>query len=57
LIVIVVILAVTVVASLLRSRNDPGARAHAGSLRDTRKQRRGASSKVQRPPGADVVLA
>jgi tellurite resistance protein TerC len=36
LIAIVVILAVTVVASLLKARRDPGARAHAGSLRDTR---------------------
>jgi tellurite resistance protein TerC len=32
--VIVAILAVTVVASLLRARRDPAARAHAGSLRD-----------------------
>jgi tellurite resistance protein TerC len=32
--VIVAILAVTVAASLLRARRDPGARAHAGSLRD-----------------------
>jgi tellurite resistance protein TerC len=45
LIVIVVILAVTVVASLLRSRKDPGARAHAGSLRDTRKQAEGSKLK------------
>src|SRR5215213_4550418 len=37
LIVIVAILAVTVVASLLRARRDPDARAHAGSLRDARK--------------------
>ena len=35
LIVILVVLAVTVVASLLKSRRDPDARAHAGSLRDT----------------------
>src|SRR3954463_161271 len=35
LIVILVILAVTVTASLLKSRRDPSARAHAGSLRDT----------------------
>jgi tellurite resistance protein TerC len=34
--VILAILAVTVVASLLRSRSDPAARAHAGSLRDRR---------------------
>src|SRR3954467_13644275 len=34
--VIVVVLVVTVVASLLRARRDPDARAHAGSLRDTR---------------------
>ena len=32
--VIVVILAVTVAASLVRARRDPDARAHAGSLRD-----------------------
>jgi tellurite resistance protein TerC len=36
LIVILVILTLTVVASLLKSRRDPSARAHAGSLRDTR---------------------
>jgi len=40
LLVIVFVLAVTVVASLLRSRRDPEARAHAGSLRDTRDDRR-----------------
>jgi tellurite resistance protein TerC len=34
LIVIVAILAVTILASLLKSRRDPAARAHAGSLRD-----------------------
>jgi tellurite resistance protein TerC len=38
--VIVVILAVTVIASLLKSRRDPDARAHAGSLRDTREEAR-----------------
>jgi hypothetical protein len=32
---------VTVAASLLRSRQDPGARAHAGSLRDTRQPTEG----------------
>jgi tellurite resistance protein TerC len=36
LLVILVILAVTVVASLLRVRKDAAARAHPGSLRDTR---------------------
>ena len=36
LVVILVILAVTVVASLLKSRRDPSARAHAGRLRDPR---------------------
>jgi tellurite resistance protein TerC len=36
--VIVAILAVTIVASLLRARRDPDARAHAGSLRDTRER-------------------
>src|SRR3954449_3675476 len=35
LLVIVAILSVTVVASLLKARRDPGARAHAGSLRAT----------------------
>jgi tellurite resistance protein TerC len=40
LLVIIVVLAVTVVASLLKSRRDPEARAHAGSLRDTRDDRR-----------------
>jgi tellurite resistance protein TerC len=34
LIVILVILAVTITASLLKSRSDPSARAHAGTLRD-----------------------
>jgi tellurite resistance protein TerC len=34
--VILAILAVTIVASLLKSRSDPAARAHAGSLRDRR---------------------
>jgi tellurite resistance protein TerC len=34
LIVIVVVLTITTVASLLKSRHDPDARAHAGSLRD-----------------------
>jgi tellurite resistance protein TerC len=37
LIVIAVVLAITVVASLARSRRDPEARAHTGSLRDTRR--------------------
>jgi tellurite resistance protein TerC len=40
LLVIVAVLATTVVASLLSSRRDPEARAHAGSLRDTRDDRR-----------------
>ena len=39
LLVIVVVLAITVVASLRKSRRDPEARAHAGSLRDTRDDR------------------
>jgi tellurite resistance protein TerC len=43
LIVIAVVLAVTVVASMLRARRDPDARAHAGSLRATRDDR-------ERPP-------
>src|SRR3954466_1953789 len=39
LLVILVVLAVTVVASLLRARRDPAARAHAGSLREPREAR------------------
>jgi tellurite resistance protein TerC len=38
LLVIVFVLAVTVVASLLKSRREAAARAHAGSLRDTRER-------------------
>jgi tellurite resistance protein TerC len=38
--VIVAVLAVTVAASLLKTRRDPAARAHAGSLRDTREDAR-----------------
>lgn len=38
LLVISVILVITVVASLLRARRDPQARAHTGSLRDTRER-------------------
>jgi tellurite resistance protein TerC len=38
LLVIVGILAVTIVASLARARRDPAARAHAGSIRDTRER-------------------
>jgi tellurite resistance protein TerC len=34
--VILIVLAVTVAASLLKARRGPDARAHAGSLRDTR---------------------
>jgi tellurite resistance protein TerC len=34
--VIGVVLAITTVASLRRSRRDPSARAHAGSMRETR---------------------
>jgi tellurite resistance protein TerC len=33
LVVILIVLAITVVASLLKARRDPDARAHAGSLR------------------------
>jgi predicted tellurium resistance membrane protein TerC len=36
LVVIVVVLSVTVVASLQKARRDPGARAHAGSMREGR---------------------
>jgi tellurite resistance protein TerC len=39
LLVILVVLSVTVVASLLKSRRDPEARAHAGSLREPREAR------------------
>jgi predicted tellurium resistance membrane protein TerC len=39
LLVVVVVLAVTIVASLLKARRDPGARAHAGSLRESRQRR------------------
>jgi len=39
LLVIVGILAVTVVASVIKARRDPSLRAHTGSLRDTEKQR------------------
>jgi tellurite resistance protein TerC len=39
LLVILVVLAVTVVASLLKARRDPAARAHAGSLREPREVR------------------
>src|SRR4051795_10188916 len=39
LLVILVVLAVTIVASLLKSRRDPDARAHAGSLREPREAR------------------
>jgi tellurite resistance protein TerC len=35
LLVILMVLAITVVASLRKARRDPDARAHAGSLRDT----------------------
>jgi len=35
-----VVLVITVAASLLKSRRDPEARAHAGTLRDTRDARR-----------------
>jgi tellurite resistance protein TerC len=43
LLVIVGILAVTVVTSIISSRRDPAARAHARSLRDTGKARDGES--------------
>ena len=49
--VIVAILAVTTVASLLRSRRDPAARAHAGSLR-ARPTRQEAEPPADRPTGA-----
>jgi hypothetical protein len=41
LLVILAVLVITVVASLIKSRRDPEARAHAGSLRDTRDDRHG----------------
>ena len=40
LLVIVAVLAITVVGSLIKSRRDPEARAHAGTLRDTGEERR-----------------
>ena len=40
LLVILIVLAITVVASLVKARRDPGARAHAGSLRATSDDRR-----------------
>jgi tellurite resistance protein TerC len=40
LLVILIVLAVTIVASLLKARRDPDARAHAGSLRATGDDRR-----------------
>ena len=40
LLVILAVLVVTVVASMIKSRRDPEARAHAGSLRDTGEDRR-----------------
>jgi tellurite resistance protein TerC len=42
LIVILLVMAVTIVASVLKVRRDPSARAHAGSLRNTRDARRAA---------------
>jgi tellurite resistance protein TerC len=50
LVVIVAILAVTTVASLARSRRDPAARAHAGSLR-AHPTRQPAEPPADRPPG------
>jgi tellurite resistance protein TerC len=47
LLVIVLILAITTVASVLRARRDPAARAHAGSLRATSRRRGG---RDERPP-------
>jgi tellurite resistance protein TerC len=44
LVVILIVLALTVIASVLKSRRDPDARAHAGSLRDTRDGQRGVRS-------------
>ena len=49
LLVIAVVLAITTAASLLKSRRDPQARAHAGSLRDTSDERR---QRVRRTDGA-----
>jgi tellurite resistance protein TerC len=40
LVVILVVLAVTIIASVLKARREPEARAHAGSLRDTRERDR-----------------
>jgi tellurite resistance protein TerC len=49
LVVILVVLAVTVVASVLRARRDPEARAHAGSLRATRADDRAAARSARGP--------
>ena len=48
LLVITVVLAITVVASVLKARRDPLARAHPGSLRDTRE--RDAKGRPSTPP-------
>jgi len=49
LVVILLVLTITVVASLLKSRRDPEARAHAGSLRDTRAGDHGAAQSATGP--------
>ncbi|MBD0282718.1 MAG: TerC/Alx family metal homeostasis membrane protein, partial [Thermoleophilaceae bacterium] len=49
LIVILVVLAVTVVASVLKARRDPRARAHAGSLRAARADDRAAARSASGP--------
>jgi tellurite resistance protein TerC len=46
--VIVVVLLVTTIASIVKTRRDPAARAHAGALR----HRREASVEASRAPGA-----
>jgi TerC family integral membrane protein len=50
LLVIVGVLAVTVVASVLKARRDPDVRAHAGSLRDTRDDERRTRRAVPEQP-------
>jgi tellurite resistance protein TerC len=46
LLVILIVLTLTVIASLLRSRRDPQARAHAGSLRQPRESRKASEGKA-----------
>ena len=51
LLVIVVILTITIVASLLKARRDPSARARAGSLRESRDSQRRSRDERRQPGG------